>query len=97
MNVYTVTYTDTFGGEPNFSWVRRATVTMPDITYYGYDGMYGYARANRAYNRELMRRAKAAVGLTGVRGVREKYSDIIEFRPYGCAAVLIIEPDYLRE
>ena len=88
---HAIEYTDTFGGEANYAWVRRATVTMPELTHYGYDGANGYAKANRAYERELMRRAKAAVGLTGVRGVRHSYGDTIEFRPYGSATVLFID------
>lgn len=67
---YEVEYTDTFGGEANYSWVRRAKVTMPELTHYGYDGGTTYCKANRTFERELMRKAKAAVGLTNVRGSR---------------------------
>ena len=88
---HAIEYTDTFGGEANYAWVKRATVTMPEITHYGYDGSNGYAKASKVYNRELMRRAKAAVGLTGVRGVTHSYGDVIEFRPYGSATVLFID------
>jgi len=87
---YQVEYTDTFGGEPNYAWVRRATITMPELTHYGYDGSSGYARANRAFQRELMRRAKAAVGLTGIRGETHRYGDTLEFRPRGMATVLFV-------
>jgi hypothetical protein len=90
MNTHHVEYTDTFGGEANYSWSRRATVTMPELTHYGYDGGTNYAKANRAYERELMKRAKAAMGLTGVRGVRADGWGVIEFRPYGCATVMFI-------
>lgn len=89
-NKHDVEYTDTFGGEANYSWVRRHTITMPELTHYGYDGGNGYAKANRTYNRELMKRAKAAVGLTGVRGVTQHYGGMLEFRPYGMATVLFI-------
>lgn len=93
MNRHNVEYTDTFAGEANYSWVRRATVTMPELTHYGYTGSAdgSYVRANRAYNRELMRRAKAAIGITGVRGERSEFSGIIEFRPCGSATVMFIE------
>ena len=37
-----------------------------------------------------MKRAKAAVGLTGVRGVRSDAGGMIDFRPYGSATVLFI-------
>ncbi len=87
---YDVEYTDTFGGEPNYCWVRRATVAMPELTHYGYDGGTNYAKANKVANRELMRRAKAAVGLTGVRGKRYDHGDTLEFRPYRCATVMFV-------
>lgn len=92
MNMHDVEYTDTFGGEVNYAWVRRASVAMPDLTHYGYTGSTdgSYARANKVYQRELMRRAKAAVGLTGVRGTRSDYGDTIEFRPYGSCTVLFV-------
>jgi len=90
MNTHNVEYTDTFGGDANYSWVRRATVTMPELTHYGYDGGTNYAKANRVYERELMKRAKAAMGLTGVRGVRSEHQGDIEFRPYGSCTVMFI-------
>lgn len=90
-NKYNIEYTDTFGGEANYSWVKRATVTMPELTHYGYDGGTNYARANLIYNRELMKRAKAEMGLTGVRGVTYHHGDMIEFRPYGMCTVLFID------
>lgn len=87
---YNVEYTDTFGGEANYCWVRRAKVTVPELTHYGYDGALGYAKANKAQRREIMRRAKAAVGLTGVRGVTADVGGILEFRPYGMATVMFV-------
>lgn len=89
-NQYQVEYTDTFGGEPNYCWVRRATVTMPELTHYGYDGGANYAVANKRANRELMRRAKAAMGLTGVRGIVSHCGDMIEFRPYRSCTIMFI-------
>ena len=90
MHTFNIEYTDTFGGEANYCWVKRATVTMPELTRYGYDGATNYGRTSKIFDRELMRRAKAAVGLTGVRGVRVSYGDTIEFRPYGSCTVLFI-------
>ena len=87
---YAVELTDTFGGEANYCWVRRARVTMPELTHYGYDGGTNYAKANRTYQRELMKRAKVAVGMTGARGVTTSYGDGYEFRPYGVCAVLFV-------
>ena len=87
---YDVEYTDTFGGESNYSWVRRATITMPALTHYGYDGGTNYCKANKTYQRELMKKAKAAVGITGLRGKTENYGDMMRFVPYGCCTVMII-------
>jgi hypothetical protein len=89
-NTYEIEYTDTFGGEANYAWVRRATVSMPELTHYGYDGGQGYAKANKIANRELMRKAKAAMGLTGVRGVTSHLGDMSEFRPYRSNTVMFI-------
>lgn len=95
MHTYSVEYTDTYGGEANYSWVRRAKVSMPELTHYGYTGSTdgSYSRANRIANRELMRKAKAAVGLTGIRGRTSDYGDMIEFRPYRSATVLFVTFD----
>lgn len=89
-NTYNVELTDTFAGEANYCWVKRATVTMPELTYYGYDGCTNYAKANKVYQRELSKRAKAAMGLTGVRGVMEHSGDMSEFRPCGMCVVMFI-------
>ena len=90
MNKHSVEYTDTFGGEANYGWVKRATIHMPELTHYGYDGGTNYSKANKVYERELMRRAKAKMGLTGVRGQVFRYGDMIEFRPYGTATIMFI-------
>lgn len=92
MNKHNIEYTDTFGGEANYCWVKRATVHMPELTHYGYTGSAdgSYARANKAYNRELMRRAKAEMGLTGARGHVDHHGDMSEFRPYGSNTVMFI-------
>ena len=73
---YQVELTDTFGGEANYSWVRRAEIEAPSsIT-----------------NRTLVRRAKAAIGLTGVRCETSSYAEAIELRPYGSCTVAFIMP-----
>ena len=89
-NTYQVEYTDTFGGEANYCWVRRATVIMPELTHYGYNGGTNYGKANKIANRELLKRAKAEMGLTGVRGRVDHYGDSIEFRPYRSCTVMFI-------
>lgn len=91
---YSIEYTDTFSGEANYCWVKRAFITMPELTHYGYDGGTNYAKANKIYQRELMKKAKAAIGLTGARGRVERYGDTIEFRPANSATVLFISADY---
>ena len=78
--MYDVELTDTFGGEANYSWVRRATIEAPE-----YD-----TRKPARYQATVMRRAKAAMGLTGVRGVTDSYGDTYEFRPYGLLQVMFV-------
>ena len=90
MNTYNVEYTDTFGGEANYSWVKRAKITMPELTHYGYDGATNYSKCNKVFERELMKRAKAEMGLTGVRGRTYHNGDMSEFRPYRCCTVMFI-------
>ncbi len=92
MNKYNVEYTDTFSGEPNYCWVKRATITMPELTHYGYTGSTdgSYSKAGKIADRELMRKAKAAMGLTGVRGVTYHHGDMTEFRPYKSCTVMFI-------
>jgi hypothetical protein len=63
---------------------------MPELTRYGYDGLHGYAKANRTAMRELMKAVKAELGLTGIRGRVHHYGDMVEFRPYGMNTVLFI-------
>ena len=90
MHTYEVELTDTFAGEANYSWARRAKVKMPELTHYGYDGSSNYGRANKVFTRELMRRAKASVGMTGVRGVTSSLQDGWEFRPYRQCVVMFV-------
>lgn len=90
-NVHEFEYTDTFCGEANYSWVNRGSTTMPELTHYGYDGGTNYVKANRVYERELMKRVKARVGLTGVKGRTYKYGDTIVFQPYGMNTILFID------
>lgn len=90
MNIYDVEMTDLFGGEANYCWVKRATIRMPELTHYGYDGSSNYAKANRVFRRELMKKAKAEMGVTGLRGMVSDYGDTIEFRPYGGLTVMFI-------
>lgn len=72
--MYLAEYTDTFGGEANYSWVKRATIEAGD----------------EPSDLALMRRAKAALGLSGLRGRTLRHGDMIEFRPYGMCCVLFV-------
>ena len=85
-----IEYTDTFCGEANYSWVRRETFTMPELTYYGYDGATNYVKANKTYKRELMKKAKALAGWTGVRCKVEDYGDMIRIEPQGACMVAFV-------
>ena len=75
-DTFTAELTDTFGGEANYSWVRRATIPATES------------------RRALMRRAKAALGLSGMRGRSYDYGDRLEFRPSGSCTVMFIKFDY---
>lgn len=71
-------YTDTFGGEANYSWARRATIAA---------GAQGETQSS------IMRRAKAALGITGMRGKTESYGDSYTFRPIGMCTVAFVTWD----
>lgn len=80
---YAVEYTDTFGGEANYSWVRRACVEGPAE-------LAATVKERRNTQRLIMRRAKAAVGLAGARGRTSDFGDGYAFRPYGSCTVLFV-------
>jgi hypothetical protein len=78
MTKFTVEYTDTFGGEANYCWVKRAEFAL--------DGA--------ASRTAILRKAKALMGLSGVKGRLDDYGDSYAFRPYGFATVLFINEEY---
>lgn len=51
--------TDTYGGDANYSWVKWKTVKLPD----------------GSHDRDIVLKAKASLGLTGVRCDREDWGD----------------------
>lgn len=63
--------TDTFGGDRNYSWVRRETRT------------FSIGTSPLA----IMRQLKLFAGLNGVRGRTSDYGDTGEFRPWGRALI----------
>ncbi len=73
-----IEYTDTFGGEANYCWVKRETLTLPV-------GISDIA---------IMRRAKAAMGLTGVKGRTENYGDGFKFVPHRSCTVMFAQTVY---
>jgi len=74
MQTFSYEYTDAFDLSPNYSWVQRGTVTVPD----------------NASDMLIMRKVKAELGLSGVRGERVVFGETITFRPYGSCTVLFI-------
>lgn len=91
---YEIEYTDTIGGQANYSWVYRSTIQMPELTHFGYDGGTNYAKARKIFRRELLRKAKRRFGLSGVRGVTYEQGGMIEFRPYRLCTVLFVIASY---
>jgi hypothetical protein len=77
MTKFTVEYTDTFGGEANYCWVKRVEFTLEVYT-----------------KRKAIRKAKALVGLTGVRGRTEDYGDMLKFTPYKSCTVMFVKDNY---
>ena len=76
---YSVELTDTFGGDANYSWVRRCDFLAP----------------SNASNALLMRRAKKLVGINGERGKTSSYgSMLLEFRPFGACVVMFINTSH---
>jgi hypothetical protein len=67
-------YTDTFGGEANYSWVRRAEISLPD----------------GSSDRKIVQMAKKELGLTGMRCRTFNHGDSWELRPYGECTVAFI-------
>lgn len=66
--------TDTFGGEANYSWVKRKEIEVLDATS-------KYA---------LARRVKREIGWTGKKCLTTEYEDTIELRPYGECQVAFV-------
>lgn len=73
-----VEYTDTFGGEANYCWVNRDTLELP----------IGLS------DKAIMRRAKKAMGLSGMRGRHRYNGDMWEFRPYRSCTVMFANVRY---
>lgn len=72
--VFQFEYTDTYGGEANYTWVRRETIELPDDIS----------------DARLKRIAKTVMGLTGAEGKWTSNGDTLEFRPRCEATVLFV-------
>jgi hypothetical protein len=72
--VWLAEHTDLFGGEANYSWVRRAEFEAP---------------AN-ASQRVIVTAGKAALGLTGVRCETIDCGDWYQLRPVGSQTVAFL-------
>lgn len=70
-------YTDLFGGDANYSWVKRHNEEFPD----------------NISDLALMRRAKKWAGLTNVKGRVDNFGDYIAFYPRGYNTVLFINAE----
>ena len=74
MNKFTVEYTDTFGGEPNYCWVKRDSFMLEAD----------------CKDKDVKSFAKALMGLKGLKGRWDDYGDSWAFRPYGICTVLFV-------
>jgi len=66
--------TDTFGGEANYSWVKRSSSEFK----------------SNATDKALVRRAKKWAGLSGVRCAVDNYGEMISIKPIGRPVVVFI-------
>ena len=67
-------HTDTFGGEANYSWVNRGTLTLPD----------------NASDLTIVRAVKKELGLSGVKCDREDWQGMIVLRPRRICQIIFI-------
>lgn len=71
--------TDTFGGEANYSWVKRGKIEMGSKEF---------------SNLAAVRKVKKEIGWTGVRCKTVDFGDVIELRPQGACQVCFINFHY---
>lgn len=74
MAFYTAEHTDTFAREANYSWVTRKVIQCPE----------------NASDRQIVKKAKEALGMTGVKCDREILGDEIILRPRGICQIIFI-------
>lgn len=78
MRNFIVEYTDTFGGEANYNWRKRGTVTLSDC----------------ATDRQIVLACKNAVGLSGVKCDREDRGETTVLHPRGECTIVFIDEQY---
>ena len=71
-------YTDTFGGDANYSWVKRVEMEYP----------------SNISDLALVRRAKQWAGITNIRCRVENWEDTIAIYPRGHCTVLFVTAQY---
>jgi hypothetical protein len=71
---YTIEYTDTYGGEANYGWVRRESFEV--------EGSLD--------ERMVVRKLKQLIGLQGVNCKREDLGEMIKLTPQGSNTVAFI-------
>jgi hypothetical protein len=71
----TVTQTDTFNGEANYSWANR----------------YEFAINSGASQRNIVRKAKLLAGMTGVKADTYDYSESLTIKPRGYNQVIFVD------
>lgn len=83
MAKYLVEVTDTFGGESNYSWVKRYTIE-------------GSMSVGSGADRKLVRDAKRAAGWSG-RTVWNSHGDMIEVRPRSRSVCVVMFISFIGE
>lgn len=74
MYKYEIEYTDTFGGEANYCWVKRESLLVEPEAPLSFVKTF----------------AKALMGIKGVRGTWEDMGDTLKFTPRGMNTVLFV-------
>ena len=83
---FQIEVTDTFGGESNYSWVRRERIEDVPAARIGDNAAQDHKRTRRY----LVRKAKAFAGYTGMRCDVSDMGDLIEIRPRGICQVCFV-------
>ena len=79
MRNFSVQYTDTIGGQPNYGDpTKRETVSLADDST----------------DRQIVLACKNAMGLSGVKCDREEDGETTILRPRGLSKIMFIDPQY---